>query len=104
MAGKATRVVGYVRVSRRGSRDDDRFLSPDLQREQIASLAKRENLSVVDVLEEIDVSGKDDARPEWNRALALVESGEVQGIAVWNISRFSRSLPASAEPPHPPCG
>jgi len=42
----AAKVVGYTRVSFIGRRDknSDSFLSPELQREQIASVAKRENL------------------------------------------------------------
>jgi len=33
----------------------DSFLSPDLQREQIEAVARREGLTVVAVLEELDV-------------------------------------------------
>ena len=44
---KAKRVVGYVRVSRIGGREGDSFLSPTLQREQIAAVALREGLEVV---------------------------------------------------------
>ncbi len=47
-----TRAVGYVRVSKvRGSAGDS-FLSPDLQREQIAAAAGREGLEVVEMLEQ----------------------------------------------------
>jgi hypothetical protein len=41
-------------VSRVGGRGGDSFLSPDLQREQIAAVAARENLEVVEVIEELD--------------------------------------------------
>ncbi len=51
------RAVGYVRVSKVGGRGGDSFLSPDLQREQIAAAARREGLDVVEVLEELDASG-----------------------------------------------
>src|SRR4249919_410672 len=87
----AARVVGYVRVSRVGGREGDSFISPPLQREQIEAVARREGLEVVEVLEELDASGGDNTRPLWNRAIEMVESGEVAGIAVWNLSRFSRS-------------
>ena len=86
------RVVGYVRVSRRGGREGDRFISPDLQREQISSLAKRDGLEVVEVIEELDASGGDSRRPGWNRAIEMCERGEVAGVAVWNFARFSRSV------------
>ena len=87
-----TKVVGYVRVSRVGGREGDSFLSPALQREQIESVARREGLTVVEVLEELDASGGDNKRPRWNQAIEMVERGEVGGIAVWNLARFSRSV------------
>jgi DNA invertase Pin-like site-specific DNA recombinase len=90
--GGATAVVGYVRVSRVGARGGDSFLSPALQREEIARVAAREGLDVVEVVEELDASGGDARRPGWNRALEMVESGRVRGIVVWNLSRFTRSL------------
>ena len=88
---RGTRVIGYVRVSRTMGREGDSFLSPALQREQIEALARREGLTVVDVVEELDASGGDAKRPGWNRAIKAVEAGAAQGIAVWNLSRFSRS-------------
>jgi site-specific DNA recombinase len=88
---KAKRVVGYARVSRIGGREGDSFLSPQLQREQIEAVARREGLTVVETIEELDASGGDAKRPGWNRAIEMVERGEVAGIAVWNLARFSRS-------------
>lgn len=87
-----TRVVGYVRVSKVGGREGDSFISPELQREQIEAVARREGLEVVEVVEELDASGGDNTRPGWNRAIEAVEAGAVRGIAVWNLSRFSRSV------------
>ncbi len=86
------RAVGYIRVSRVGGREGDRFISPALQREQIELAARREGLDVVEVIEELDASGGDASRPGWNRAIEMVESGEVSAIVVWNLSRFSRSV------------
>ena len=88
----AVKAVGYVRVSRVGGREGDSFISPELQREQIAAVAGREVLRVVEVLEELDASGGDAARPLWNEAIRRVEAREVSGIVVWNLSRFSRSV------------
>ena len=89
---KQTAAVGYVRVSRVGGRGGDSFLSPQLQREEIARAAAREGLRVVDVLEELDASGGDATRPFWNEAIRRVEDGEVGAVVVWNLSRFSRSV------------
>jgi DNA invertase Pin-like site-specific DNA recombinase len=87
------RVVGYVRVSKVGDRQkkEGSFLSPDLQREEIGRVAAREGLEVVEVIEELDASGGDASRPGWNRALAMVERGEVGGVVAWNYARMSRS-------------
>ena len=83
--------IGYVRVSRIDGREGDSFISPQLQREQIAAVAGREGLDVVRVMEELDASGGDSKRPGWNEAIEAVETGQVKGIIVWNLSRFSRS-------------
>ncbi len=88
----AKKAVGYVRVSRVGLREGDRFISPDLQQEQIEAVARRESLEIVEVIQELDASGGDASRPGWNRAIEMVERGEVSGIAVWNFARFSRSV------------
>jgi len=86
------KALGYVRVSRVARREGDSFLSPELQRESIARVCKREGLELVEVLEELDRSGGDAARPLWNQAIERVERGEVGAIVVWNLDRFSRSL------------
>ena len=84
--------VGYVRVSRVGGRGGDSFLSPDLQRDEIARAAAREGLEVAEVIEELDASGGDSKRPGWNRAVEMVERGEAVAVVVYNISRASRSV------------
>lgn len=86
------RTIGYIRVSRVGGRSGDSFISPDEQRRAITLLAEREGLEIVDWYEELDASGGDAGRPKWNKALERIEKGEVQALAVWNLSRFSRSL------------
>jgi site-specific DNA recombinase len=92
VSSERTRAVGYVRVSKVGGREGDSFLSPQLQREEIERVARREGLEVVEVIEELDASGGNRMRPGWNRAIAMVVSGEVDGVAVWNLARFSRSV------------
>ncbi len=87
------KAIGYVRVSRVSKRAGDSFLSPELQRQSITRVCQREGLELVDVLEELDRSGGDASRPLWNQAIERVEQGEAGAIVVWNLSRFSRSLP-----------
>jgi Resolvase, N terminal domain len=60
---KSKRAIGYVRVSRVGGREGDRFISPELQREQIEAVARREGVQVVEVVQKLDASGGDASRP-----------------------------------------
>jgi DNA invertase Pin-like site-specific DNA recombinase len=86
-----TAVDAYIRVSRVGDRQGERFISPELQRESIRRVCEREGLRVVKWFEELDASGGDGSRPKWNEAIRRVEEGQTRGIVCWNISRFSRS-------------
>lgn len=46
----------------------------------------------MDVVEELDKSGGDSARPLWNAAVERIERGEAGALVVWNLSRFARSI------------
>jgi DNA invertase Pin-like site-specific DNA recombinase len=83
--------IAYVRVSRVGGRSGDSFISPDVQSEAIAALAERLGFGIEETIIELDASGADAARKEWNRAIQLVESGRASAILVYNFSRFSRN-------------
>jgi DNA invertase Pin-like site-specific DNA recombinase len=63
----------------------------------IEAECKRSNLEVIDTLTELDRGGGDNTRPLWNQAIERVEHGEAQGLVVWNLSRFSRSLSDGAK-------
>lgn len=94
-AAPAQRAIGVVRVSQVNGRDEaDAFASPDVQRERIADLCKRENLTLTDTLEEMDVSG---GRPLNRRtglmaAIRAVEEGRADVIVVAYFDRLVRSL------------
>ena len=60
------KVIGYVRVSKTGGREGDRFRSPAEQRDAISALADERGFEVSRWLEEMDASGGDDKRPRWN--------------------------------------
>jgi DNA invertase Pin-like site-specific DNA recombinase len=86
------RLVAYVRVSRVGGREGDRFISPDVQREQVEALAKARGWDVVEVIQDLDESGGKWERPGFQRALAMVDGGEADGVAVAKLDRFARSV------------
>lgn len=81
----------YVRVSRRGGREDEKFHSPEEQEQLARQYAKGRGLKVGIVLTpDIDRSGGTVEREGLKQALERVRSGESQGIVVAWIDRFSR--------------
>src|SRR5215831_5727601 len=82
---------GYIRVSRRGGREGESFISPDVQRRKVAEWAKLHEVEIVQWWEEIDVSGAKLARPMFQEALARCERAETGGIVVARLDRFARS-------------
>jgi DNA invertase Pin-like site-specific DNA recombinase len=88
---KAGLADGYIRVSRRGGREGESFISPDVQRERIANWAKANDVEIVQWWEEIDQSGAKLERPMFQEALARCERGKTGGIVVAKLDRFARS-------------
>lgn len=82
----------YVRVSRRGDREDDRFHSPREQTERAERLARDKGYVVGPVYEDIDVSGgtAPEDRPAMGRLLEAIDAGELGGIAAYSLDRLSR--------------
>src|SRR5205814_4013883 len=82
---------GYIRVSRRAGREGESFISPELQRKNIANWAKLHEVEILAWWEEIDQSGAKMERPLFQQALARCEAGETGGIVVAKLDRFARS-------------
>jgi site-specific DNA recombinase len=82
---------GYIRVSRRGGREGDSFISPEVQRKKIADWAKLHEVEILRWWEEIDQSGAKLERPMFQEALARCEAGETDGVVVARLDRFARS-------------
>lgn len=82
----------YVRVSRRGDREDDRFHSPREQAERSESLARAQGFTPGPVFEDINVSGATPPaeRPAMGRLLTAIDAGELGGIAAYSLDRLSR--------------
>jgi site-specific DNA recombinase len=85
---------GYTRVSQVGDRGD-RLLSPQFQSESIERWAEANGHELVMLPPELNESGGRDDRPILLDAIGRVESGELDGIAVAKLDRFSRSLVGS---------
>lgn len=82
----------YIRVSRKGDREDDRFHSPREQAERSEGLARARGFTPGPVFEDIDVSGATPPaeRPAMGRLLTSIEAGELGGIAAYSLDRLSR--------------
>jgi DNA invertase Pin-like site-specific DNA recombinase len=87
------RLDGYIRVSRVGGRSGDSFISPDLQRQQIARHAELHGHEVVAWHEDLDQSGGTTKRPGFQAMLARMEARETDGVIVPRLDRFGRSVP-----------
>jgi DNA invertase Pin-like site-specific DNA recombinase len=81
----------YIRVSRRGGREGDSFISPEVQRKKIADWAKLHEVEILRWWEEIDQSGAKLERPMFQEALTRCEAGETGGVVVARLDRFARS-------------
>jgi site-specific DNA recombinase len=84
------RVIGYVRVSDVGDREGERFISPSEQRATIERFVAAKRHELVDVVEDMNESGRTLDRPGLSDALRRLEEGEADAIAVAYLSRLSR--------------
>ena len=84
---------GYMRVSSKGDRDPDRWPTVPHQREAIERWCHDHDHRLVDLRQDIDVSGASKNRPNLEELVVRVESGELAGIVVAKLDRFSRWLP-----------
>jgi site-specific DNA recombinase len=88
---ESVRMDGYIRVSRRGGREGESFISPQVQRSKIGGWAKLHGVEIAEWWEEIDQSGAKLGRPMFQQSLARCEAGETGGIVVARLDRFARS-------------
>lgn len=99
MKSSSKRAIGVVRVSRVGGRDGEQFVSPSEQANRIAAACERDGLTLIDTIEELDVSGGAPLarRPGLRRAVELVEAGDADVVVVAYLDRLVRSLSVQAE-------
>jgi site-specific DNA recombinase len=86
------RMDGYVRVSRRMGREGPGYISPDVQRESIQRWADYRGVEILEWHFDEDESGGTQNRPGLRAAMARIEAGETDGLAVWKIDRFARNV------------
>ena len=93
------RAVGVVRVSRIGDRSGEQFVSPSDQTERIRAFCEQDGLALVDVFEELDVSGGAplEQRPGLLRAVQMVEAGQADIIMAAFFDRLVRKMAVQIE-------
>jgi site-specific DNA recombinase len=98
VTGRVKVISPYIRVSALMGRDDETFMSPDLQLIEIRraiSNARAAGQPLVEgpVLDmDIDETGRDFNREGIQAGFALKAAGEIDGIAVLDVSRVGRDL------------
>lgn len=80
--------VGYVRVSM--AREE--MISPDLQKGHLRDYEGRHPVTMLEVVEDLDISGRSFARAGIQRIIQGVEAGEWQLVLVYRYDRFGRNV------------
>lgn len=94
------KAVGIIRVSEVGEREGEKFVSPGDQRKAIERIAESEQLRLVKVFEEMDVSAYRRSlarRPGLNEAVEMIERGEAEIVVACYFDRLFRKLTVQEE-------
>src|SRR6516162_1585560 len=89
---KTRRLDAYIRVSDVHGREGDSFISPRVQEERIRAWATANGHEIVEAFHELDVSGGTMDRPLLNEVMARFDAGETDGLVVFRLDRFGRTL------------
>jgi DNA invertase Pin-like site-specific DNA recombinase len=91
------RLDAYIRVSSVKGREGDSFISTEVQEERIRAWAVAHGHEIVEAFHELDVSGGTMDRPMLNEVMARIGSGETEGVVVYRLDRFGRTLVGALE-------
>ena len=91
--------IGIVRVSQTKGREGDSFASPSQQRERIEATCERDGLKLLEIREDLDVSGGTplERRSGLRTAVEAVEAGHAKVIVAADFDRLVRSLDVQRE-------
>ncbi len=87
---KASRVVGYIRVSTEAQAESG--LSLDAQRAKLQAYATAMDLELVAIVEDAGESAMSLVRAGLARVLGMLDAGEVDGVLVAKLDRLTRSV------------
>lgn len=83
-----TGAIGYIRVSK--AREE--MISPELQTAAITEWCARNKVALVDIVDDLDATGRNFARQGIQRVIERVEAQEASIVVVWKWSRFGRNV------------
>jgi site-specific DNA recombinase len=83
------KIVGYVRVSTAGQEDNT---SLEAQKERLKSYAIAMGYELVQIHEEVGSGKSADTRPEFQKAITMLRSGEADGLIVCKLDRLGRNV------------
>ena len=86
---KRNRTVIYVRKSR--VLKNSQYLSPAIQEKDCRELAAKSGMEVVEVIADLDKTGKNSDRPGLQKILGMVKAGEVDYVLMQYIDRSYRN-------------
>lgn len=98
-AKRQLRMIGYGRVSKMGGRSeaDDSTQTLKDQRGKVSAIGTYKGWENVGWFQDLDASGGNTDRPQFQRALEMIEAGEADVFCCAYLSRFSRSLVDTVE-------
>lgn len=96
---KTPRVIGLTRFSQLGGRDKENLLTLDIQHERIESACESDELDLVGIIDEPQVSGMLplERRRGLSEALRMIEDNEADVLMVAYFDRAFRSMKVKAE-------
>src|SRR2546426_10893218 len=91
-AGRPRRAIGIVRVSQVAGRQGESFASPAEQRERIEAACERDDLELLEVVQELDVSGATplERRTGLRTAVEAIEQGRASVVVAAYFDRLVR--------------
>lgn len=84
------KVIGYVRVSSKNQMNKENSVIN--QREMIIDYCKRYNYELVEIIEDLGISGLKNKRDGLNELLSKVKGVDIEGVVVYSLSRLGRRL------------
>lgn len=80
----------FIYLRKSSEAEDKQIQSIENQRRDLVAFAEKENLEIVEVLEETQ-SAHHPGRPIFNEMMRRIQAGEADGILVWHANRISRN-------------